>query len=563
MPTKTATTKAKNRVLQEGPRVSQNLFQSDKILQEFLGRQLSKEGRQFMQPRWEKLGQQAAQEMDALSLAADKNGPELVKRNFYGEDINEVRFHPAYERMLEIAVDSYMFRVKWEPGLRRKFKEELHALGFTSGFIYALAELGQYCPLCMTDGVARLIDRFGEQEDKDRLLPHIATDQYQALFTGAMFLTEKAGGSDVGANLVKAEQVEGLTYHMNGEKWFCSNVNAEIIFALARTDEEKPGTRGLSIFMVEKELEDGSRNPMDIIRLKDKLGVRSMASAECMLLNTVGKRVGEEFQGFKVMTEMINLSRLYNSVAALSGARRAIVEAYQFIRQRKSFGKTAIEHPLIREKLWELGSEYVALFYMTWKAIQTLDKADNGDKEAKELVRLLTPMTKKETAEQGVYLVRESMEVMGGIGYIEDGIMPKIMRDMMVLPIWEGAGNIMILDMLRAASKSNGLPIMLSEIAKQVSKSAAMEETFTALKKALPEVMGLDAEEQQIQAKFLFQDLTRLYQMTLLLENQNEENKAWIAPALKYLEEQLSEKSYRKSTLSVEEVEGLMGWDIA
>ena len=554
-----------NQVLTKAYQPSKNFHQSDLIWLEFAGRNFSKEGFHYMEPKWNRLGQQAALEMDALSLDADKNGPELIRRNFWGEDIEEIKFHPSYDRLLEIAVESEMFRVKWEPDLRAKFSRERHRLGFGSGYLYSMAEMGQYCPLCMTDGVARLIDRFCTEEDKDRLLPHIATDKKDQLYTGAMFLTEKSGGSDVGANLVKAKHLKDEYYLLEGEKWFCSNANAELIFALARTDEEVSGTRGLSIFLIEKQKPDGSANKLGMIRLKDKLGVRSMASAECMLQDTLAKRVGEEFKGFKIMTEMINLSRLYNSVAAISGARRALVEAYQFLLHRSTFGKNALEHVLIREKLYELGSMHVANFYLAWKAIETLDKADHGDEESKELIRLLTPMVKKCTAEQGVYMVRESMELMGGIGYIEDGVIPKIMRDIMVLPIWEGAGNIMILDMLRAMQKSKGLQIMLDEIGQSAANNSQhgefMSDSLTQIKKMLDKLPTDDKDTMQLRAKHTFESLTRLYQMSLLIQNTNETSATWTLPALDFLKYRHSGTS-RNKTLSVEEVGQLIGWQI-
>jgi len=369
-----------------------------------------------------------------------------------------------------------------------------------------MSELGQYCPLCMTDGVARLIRLFCTEEDKHRLLPKFGTLDPDEFITGAMFLTEKTGGSDVGANLVSAAKIDGEYYQLSGEKWFCSNVNADVIFALARTDPKVKGTKGLSIFMIEKTRRDGTRNPLHVQRLKDKLGVRSMASGECILENTEAKLIGEEFKGFQTMAEMINLSRLYNSVASVCGMRRAIIEAYQFLCHRETFGKKAIEHALIREKIYELGSIYVADFYITWRTIKALDKADNGDQQEKELARLLTPMIKKSTAADTVYVVRESMELMGGMGYIEDTVMPKIMRDVMVLPIWEGAGNIMTLDMLRAAFKSKGLQLMIAEIKSIIAQAdKALKEKITPdleeISKQFSQLPKLDQETMECAAR--------------------------------------------------------------
>ncbi len=553
-----------NRVLQNNARTSLSFFESDRILRAYLEKYSSLTGRMLMDPKWKRLGEQAATEMDELSLLADQKGPELVKRDRFGETIDEVRFHPAYDRLMKIAVDSGMMQVKWNPEYRKMFAGELHSLGFTSGYLFAMAESGQYCPLCMTDGVARLIDRFALEEDKDRLLPHIATAEALDFFTGAMFLTEKAGGSDVGANLVRAEHLHDDYYQLSGEKWFCSNVNAEIIFALARTDGHRPGTKGLSIFLVEKNKPDGSRNPLGIVRLKDKLGVRSMASAECLLDGTVGKLIGEEFQGFRIMAEMINLSRLYNSVAALAGGRRALVEAYQFLSFRQSFGKIALDHPLVRSKLWELGSLHLANFYMVWRTVRALDAADSGDENASELVRLLTPMTKRESAEIAVYLARESMELMGGMGYIEDTVMPKIMRDVMVLPIWEGAGNIMVLDMIRAAAKSSGLSILLDEIKSLVSENERYGEMLireaVSLTTGIQNLLNADRETLEFQGKALFLDLTTVFQCALLIGERDQQNSDRIDLALKWLMRKVDRCYIPQKAPDRKAIEDLLGW---
>ncbi len=556
-----------NKVLSNNTKFSQNFYESDQIFQHFFKSESSEAGQQFMEKRLQKLGELAAGEMNELSLTADKEPPTLVKRDLYGETINDIRFHPAYRKLLDIAVQSGMFYVKWQPRYRKQFATERHRLGFAAGFMYAMSESGLYCPLCMTDGVAQLIARYCTSKDKNRLLPYIYTQKTDKLFTGAMFLTEKSGGSDVGANLVRATHYKDDYYLLNGEKWFCSNANAELIFVLARTNPKIRGTKGLSIFLVEKQRPDGSKNKMNIVRLKDKLGVRSMASAEIILTDTVGKMIGKEGEGFKIMADMINLSRLYNSVAALSSHRRALIESYQFLSHRTTFGTNALNHALVRQKLLELGANYVADFYLTWHAIKTLDLAENGDETAQEVIRLLTPMVKKRTAENGVYSIRESMELMGGLGYIEDGVMPKLMRDAMVLPIWEGAGNIMVLDMLRATQKSKGLPMMLKFIRNQFVKLSRKEQKpllpilhrVVRIAQQLPE---FTRDLQEMTAKSLFEELTKLYQIALLLQYKDEQSEAWIAPALDYLIAPLKDSKLPiKHPPTKETVKDLMGWE--
>ena len=557
-----------NRVLPQGHKTSQNYFKSDKLLEDYLHAHLPAQVLSEQSDALEQLGRLAAGVMNELSLTADKNGPKLRKRNYLGETINQIDFHPAYEELKAIALHSGMFRLKWAPEFRERYAGQRHRLGFALGYLYAMSESGLYCPLCMTDGVALLIDKYASEEDKARLLPRIYTDEPKDFYTGAMFLTEKAGGSDVGANLVKASPLDNGYWSLEGEKWFCSNASAEIIFALARTGPLEKGTRGLGIFLLEPKRPDGSANKMDLIRLKDKLGTRSMASGEYLLQGSWAKLIGEEGAGFKIMTDMINLSRLYNSVAAISGLRRALIEAYQFATYRNTFGKELLEHALVRMKFWELGSIHQGQFYSCWKAISLLDQGEAGDATAKEWLRFLTPMIKKATAEQGVYVARESMELMGGLGYIEDGVMPKVMRDIMVLPIWEGAGNIMILDMLRASQKSKGLLLLLDFVYEQLKQQRGTDKLradFALLKQklfALKEAKDMD--QIQLGAKQLFERLTDYFQWACIAEQASLMQTNYQELALRYYEEErLLAPAYREQYLpSREEIAGLLAWEI-
>lgn len=555
-----------NRVLESSATKSSNFYQSDIIYQRYLKKHLSPEALKYMTDKLEWVGGEAATRMNKWSAEADRNVPAIKKRSPFGEDIDEIEFHPSYWKLMDIAAESEMFYVQWDPDLRQKFADERHMLGFTVGHLYAMTELGVYCPLCMTDGAARLLDLFGEDEDKERLISALSSRNGNSLLTGAMFLTEKAGGSDVGANRTMATHIEGRLYRLNGEKWFCSNANADVMMVLARTNEQ-PGTKGLSLFLVEKKLPDGTRNPMEFIRLKDKLGVRSMATAEISLKDTIGKMIGEEGKGFKMMTEMINLSRLYNSVTAVAGARRALIEAYEFLSYRKSFGKTALYHALIRDKLWELGSLHVMNFYLVWKTIQTMDAADQGNERARHLGRILIPMSKWFSAETGVYMGRESMELMGGLGYIEDTGLPRIYRDLLVLPIWEGSGNIIVLDVLRAAQKTKGMDYLLEEISRMSENGnkykKIIHKEFSSIRHILEAIPEQEQDVMENSAKPVFKRLIHLYQMTLLIEELDEHNRYWIEPALDYLAKILNTDHYTlQKPPATEIIQNMIGWEI-
>lgn len=549
-----------NHVLGKEAVFSSNFYESDKILKNYLERAVLTESLDYMNDKLEALGMKAASLMDVLSQDADKYGPKLSKRTPYGEDIDRIDFHPSYWLLLEIAANSEMFHVKYDPELRKKLSSDRHQLGFAAGQIYAMSELGQYCPLCMTDGAAYIIDRYCSKEDKDRLLPKLSSPEAKDFYTGAMFLTEKAGGSDVGANRAKAVRSDSNYHTIIGEKWFCSNANADVMMVLARTDTIMKGTKGLSLFLVEKILENGEKNSMEIVRLKDKMGVRSMATAEILLQGTKGKLIGDEGNGFKIMAEMINMSRLYNAVAAVGAMRRGIAEAWQYLSFRTTFGKTVTNHALIRDNFYELGSKYVAGFLLVWRTIRAMDAAENGDEDEKRLMRILIPMAKWWTAEQSVYTVRACMELIGGNGYIEDFIMPKLFRDVNVLPIWEGSGNIIVLDILRAIKKTDALDLLIEEI-----QSVSDKKMDTELNKLLSLIDDLEGEEQdtvETSCKYLFDRLIHIYQLALIKKEMDISDDEWLEPALDYLSDELNPEIRLKKAPDLSMIEKLIGWDI-
>ncbi|GGF38730.1 acyl-CoA dehydrogenase family protein [Echinicola rosea] len=543
---------------------SKNYFVSDKILVHFLQKEFSSDVWSFIQARLSRLGKSAAMDMDELSLAADKNPPKLIRRDLFGRDIQKIVYHPAYNKLLKIAVNEGILSIKWHPKYRMEYKNQLHRMGFSLAFIYGMGESGVSCPLCMTDGAATILDKHLPPQDSKRLIEHIYTADFDDFYTGAMFLTEKSGGSDVGANQVLAKKVDDATYLLNGEKWFCSNASAEIKLVLARTDAAIKGTQGLSLFLVENTPFDKEVGRMDYVRLKDKMGVKSMATAEIIFKDTKATIIGNEGEGFKIMTEMINLSRLWNAVISIAGFRRCMIEAYQFLCYRQTFGKKALEHALVRNKLYELASRYVADFYLTWKTIGMLDKLEGGEEEYRSMLRVLIPMVKKQTAETSVYGIRECMELMGGLGYMEEGVVPKFMRDSLVLPIWEGTSNMMVLDTLRAYAKGEGLERLVNQTKDALNRKSGMEKELANLNYVLGQLDTLevvDRETAEYNSKEVFEKITRYIQLGMLINQEDRESASWIRPTIHWLRQALSDKKELiKSPITTEEIIRMIAW---
>lgn len=395
------------------------------------------------------MGERAAREVAPLAAIADRESPQLVTHDVRGERINRVDYHPSYRAMERVAYGSGLVALNYsKPPADR-------VLTFALGYLFAMAEMGLYCPLCMTDGVARIVSRYGSAEQIARVVPRLASRDTDTLWTGGMFLTERAGGSDVGANETVARRASDGTWRLSGHKWFCSNVDAEAVLVTARVDGVS-GTRGLRTFLLLTENNRGVR----IERLKEKLGVRSMPTGEVTLDDAPAEEVG----GFAAIAEMMNLSRLYNAVAAVAVIGRAIFEARWYVERREAFGRPVIEFPLVQETLADLEAEHAAALLLTFDTIDAMRQADAGVADAARRLRILTPIVKAMTGKLAVPAVSEAMELIGGNGYIEESPMPRLLRDAQVLPIWEGTTNILVLDTLRTAHKEGGQELLLERI---------------------------------------------------------------------------------------------------
>jgi alkylation response protein AidB-like acyl-CoA dehydrogenase len=356
--------------------------------------------------------------------------------------------------------------------LRRRISScwRRHLVGFGAAYYFAQTEMGLFCPICMTDGVARVLELYGSGPEAREAIERLTTRDLSRLWQGAMFLTERQGGSDVGANRATARP-EGDRWLLNGDKWFCSNVAAQAILALARLPGGPPGTQGLGLFLVLRDRPPENARTIVVHRLKEKLGVRSMATGEVTFENTEATLVGGVGEGFKQMTEMLNLSRLYNAVASVAAVRRAVLEALAHGSRRTAFGQRLWDLPLWRSTMADVVAETLGAFCLAFEAVRALDLADAGDAGGRRLARILIPAAKILCGKVAVQLVSESMEAIGGNAYIEESILPRLLRDCQVLPIWEGTSNILSLDVMRANRRERSYEPFFARIGEALERA--------------------------------------------------------------------------------------------
>jgi acyl-CoA dehydrogenase len=433
-----------------------NFYRADPALKDLLRLHLSDALFRHIDPHLDRLGELAGGPLDECARLADRHGPVLHQRDKFGRDVQWIEYHPAYRELERAAFGEFGIHAmsirKGILGWPDKYPVVAkHA--FT--FLFNQAEFGLGCPINVTDGCAKLLSSFGSEELKARYLDGLTQTDMSKLTQGGQFMTEKEGGSDVGKLTTSAVQ-EGGHWRLFGEKWFCSNADAEVVMLLARPQGAPDGTRGVGLFLMPRRLDDGSQNHYRIVRLKDKLGTRSMASGEIKLEGAIAHAVGRLDRGFVQMAEMVNSSRLSNGVKSTALMRRAYHDAMTVAKSRVVFGSRIIEKPLARRQLMKIMLATEQALSMSFLTADALDRAEAGSQEAAVLLRILTPTLKFRATRDARKVCGDALEMRGGIGYIEEFATARLLRDAHLGSIWEGTGNIVAIDALTRAIGRHG-----------------------------------------------------------------------------------------------------------
>ncbi|HSW17894.1 MAG TPA: acyl-CoA dehydrogenase family protein [Ramlibacter sp.] len=459
-----------------------NLYDADTGLQDLLKVYLPSDLVAHLQPRLQRLGALAGGELDDLAGTADKNPPQLQLRSRTGIDEQKVVKHPAYQEMERLAFGEFALAAISHRTDVLGWNGQLPAIvKYALTYLFVQAEFGLCCPVSMTDSLTRTLKKFGSPELVRRYLPMLTSLDLDTLAQGAMFMTEQGAGSDIAATetLARPDPQQSGAWLLTGDKWFCSNPDAALAMVLARVDGGAPGLKGVSLFLLPRDLDDGAHNHYRIIRLKDKLGTRSMASGEIRLEGARAWLVGEQGRGFVQMADMVNNSRLSNGVRAAGLMRRAVGEALYIARHREAFGRKLVDLPLMRRQLLKLMVPAEQARTMMFQTAQALRAADAGDAQALRLARILTPLIKFRACRDARKVTGDAMEVRGGCGYIEEWSDPRLVRDAHLGSIWEGTSNIVALDVIRAIRREDSLTA-LTEHLQQLQDDTPMDAQLRA-----------------------------------------------------------------------------------
>lgn len=454
-------------------RAGANAYTDDPEFARLLTLYLPPELLAHLQPHLHRLGELAGGELDRLAHSADLNPPRLEHRSRAGVDAQRVLKHPDYVAMERLAFGEFGLAAMSHRGGVLGWNQPMPAAAkYALTYLFVQAEFGLCCPLSMTDSLTRTLRKYGRPELVQRYLADLTTQDLDALSQGAMFMTEQGAGSDVSATETLAcpdDSEPGHSWRLYGDKWFCSNPDAALAMVLARTEDAPAGMKGVSLFLLPRTLPDGRPNHYRIIRLKEKMGTRSMASGEIRLEGAKAWLVGELGRGFAQMADMVNNSRLSNGMRAAGLMRRAVSEALYISRHRRAFGKQLIDMPLMQRQLAKqmvLAEQARSMMFQTAEALR---RSDAGESGAYALTRLLTPLIKFRACRDARKVTADAMEVRGGCGYIEEWGDPRIVRDAHLGSIWEGTSNIVALDVMRAIVREGALPVWGTHVATLLS----------------------------------------------------------------------------------------------
>ncbi|HSU15114.1 acyl-CoA dehydrogenase family protein [Longimicrobium sp.] len=440
-----------------------NQYDADLALRSLLARVLPAEVLAEVEPGLREMGRLSA-ELYPAQLADLPNEPRLVQWDAWGNRTDRIELTPLWCTAERIAAEHGVVAAAYDPAhgpFARVHQFALAYLFTPSTDIYS-------CPLAMTDGAARALLASGNDGLTRRAVPHLVSRDPATFWTSGQWMTETAGGSDVGNSETVARRGDDGRWRLHGRKWFTSAATSQMALTLARPEGNAPGGRGLALFYLETRGDDGRLNGIRIDRLKDKLGTRKLPTAELTLDGAVATPVRGLDGGVRSIAPMLNVTRTWNAVSAAALMRRGVALARAYAPLRRAFGEPLSELPLHLDTLAGAQAEFEGALHLTFRVVGLLGRAEAGalDDAGRALLRILTPIAKLATARQSVAVASEVVESFGGAGYVEDTGIPSLLRDAQVLAIWEGTTNVLALDTLRALNDAGGLDPVVAEVAR-------------------------------------------------------------------------------------------------
>lgn len=455
-----------------------NPFLADPLLQRFLYHSVPEEVYHEISKDLKCFGKRIVDEINDLGWECEKHLPTLNCQDAWGNRVDLLETCNAWKQQHDISAEEGLVAIGYE----RQLNEWSRLHQFSKLYLYA-PSAGMYtCPLAMTDGAAKTIEVVAPENPLfQKGFKNLTSRNPASFWTSGQWMTEKKGGSDVANGTETVAVPENGFYRLYGYKWFSSASDSNMALTLAkelRNSDDSLVNEGLSLFYLETRSEEGCLNNIQVMRLKDKLGTKPVPTAELLLDGCIAHKMSKEGHGVSAIANMLNITRLYNAIGAVSSMRRILMLARDYSQNRTAFGLKISEYPLHMQVLSRMEIEVRGALLLVLKAAVLLGKSELKLASSDEslLLRLILPLLKLYTAKQAVSVISEGLEAFGGQGYMEDTGLPVFLRDAQVLPIWEGTTNILSLDVLRSFSKSNFEALKSLEKSMQLSLELAKKE---------------------------------------------------------------------------------------
>lgn len=501
-------------VMNQAPELEDyNSFLRDQALQDALQR----EGASWARADVERFGAVTGSAASiALGYQANAHKPQLHTHDRFGHRVDKVEFHPAYHQLMQTAIAEGLHASPWQQS-----QLGAHVARAAKYYLHTQVEAAHGCPITMTFAVVPALKQ--QSNVAAEWLPRVLTNEYDPRdipanqkrgITFGMGMTEKQGGSDVRANTTIAKAIgsagSGELYELVGHKWFLSAPMCDAFLMLAQTNV------GLSCFLVPRWRPDGTKNPLELVRLKDKMGNVANASSEVELRGAQGWLIGAEGKGVRTIIEMVAMTRFDCMIGSAAGMRQAVVQAVHHCQHRRAFGRTLVEQPLMSNVLADLALESEAALTLTMRMARAMDHQEQTHEQL--LARLAVAIGKYWICKRTPQHAYEAMECLGGNGVMENCIMPRLYREAPINAIWEGSGNIQCLDVLRAIEKQpETLEAYFAEVAHAEGANSGLDTSIKQLKNWFSQ--RYEAEEQQGQARRIVDQLAVTLQGALLQQH--------------------------------------------
>ena len=474
---------------------------------------VAREGAGWAKDHLIEFGARTGGDMMASGFLANENPPKLRAFDSYGRRLDEVEFHPAYHELMTAGVKYGMNNFAW----RNENRESAHVARAAVMYLGSQPEAGFGCPMSMSYAAIPALRHTPQIAEK--WLPKLLSQQYDPRSlpmeqklgcTMGMGMTEKQGGSDLRRNTTRATRQEDGTYEIIGHKWFFSAPMCDAHLVLAQSEN------GLSCFLVPRFRPDGTKNAVRIQRLKDKLGDWANASSEVEFHGAFGELVGVEGRGIATIIEMVALTRLDCMIGSAAQMRQAIVQAIHHTSQREAFGKLLIDQPIMRNVIADLALESEAALALTMRIARAVGMIESDPHEA-ALARIATAIGKYWICKRTPVLINEAQECLGGNGYVEENIMPRLYRQAPLNSIWEGSGNVQCLDVLRALNKEpETRDALFAELQKSAGKNLHFDAELSLLAGRFDDTATLE-----FRSRYVIERLALMLQASILLSSDN------------------------------------------